>query len=922
MFRSEKVRSAIISLAALLLAASMLLSASCARTTGEIGIDPAAAATDIHTAPGDPSPDEPTGLPEAQNTELATDMITPAPTDVPASGPAGLPSAVPTELITDAPTEEPTPEPSPEPTVIPTAVLTATPAPKPSVSPTAGPTATPTSKPTATPTSKPTATPQPGSSPRFIFNTWDSVYGGILSSVRNNINSVAFDTDRKCAVISVGAVSDPWIMLSLEDAAVSDSELTVDAEIYKYMQLGVKIDPKAGTEGQFYFQTGKNRNLDEPKHVDFNYKNTDSRQYVTVNLGSNTYWSGTVLDSRIDPFTNSKAACDYELYYIAFFRSQAAADAFGEKWLSESSSSGPGSDATPTPAPEGAYSNTAPFVNSYTVGIDDLGRTLTAGSSANTERTDRQVGIFYFLWIGYHSASLYDNSSIIAKNPDAIKSESSWIASGGGGVSAFHFWGKPMFGYYPSSEEWVMRKHVQMLTDAGIDFLCFDATNAYTYTANALGLMNILKTYQDQGFDVPKVCFYTNSSSGATMNAIYKDIYKARPDLQSLWYYWDGQPMIVGSPTDSALSAEVKSFFRIKRSVWPNSGRHDDGFPWMEFSRLMTSGAVYGQNGRKEVVNVSVAQHNSTVTFSYTAWYGGNDRSRSWHSGKNDTSPDAYLYGYNFGEQFEWAIAQDPEMIFITGWNEWIAQRQSVADSSRPIRFVDNADPNCSRDIEPMEGGYGDNYYLQMISYIRRYKGAAGKTGRDVRTIDIDGRFSQWNDVTAYYKDYTQDTVKRSNSTFEKKTDNTNRNDISELKVCEDSENVYFFVNTAGDITDPSANDFSATGWMTLYISTDLSSGWKGFNYVVNYLAPADGKTAVGRLAYSDSYSVSKCGEARIRVDGSCMMIAVPKSALGISGNANFSFKWADNNSWGDVFSFYKNGDAAPIGRVMYVYGD
>ena len=577
---------------------------------------------------------------------------------------------------------------------------------------------------------------------------------------------------------------------------------------------------------------------------------------------------------------------------------------------------------TPTPTPAGdSYVNTASYANSYTVGIDDLSRTLVNGSANDTQRNNRYVGIFYFLWIGFHDTTLRDNSAIIARDPDAIKSEAKWMENGGGDLYAFHFWGKPMFGYYPSSDKWVLRKHVQMLTDAGIDFLCFDTTNAHTYTNNALALMKILKEYQDAGWNVPKVCFYTNSSSGKTINAIYTEIYKRHPEYESIWFKWDGKPMIVGVPGDSELSSEAKSFFRIKASVWPNAGRTDDGFPWMEFGRLLSNDAVYGLNGRKEVVNVSVAQHNRTCTFSYTAWYGSNDRTRSWHNGKNDKSENAYYYGYNFAEQFDWALGIDPEMIFITGWNEWIAQRQPVEYNTKPIRFVDNADANCSRDIEPMEGGYGDNYYMQMISYIRRYKGTFGQAPVTRKTVDIAGGFSQWNDVQSYYKDYEGDTVRRNNSIFEKKTDNTNRNDITEMKVAEDDANVYFFVKTAAAITSPQDNDFSTNGWMTLYISTDLAKGWKGANFVVNYAQPADGKTRIGRLADSDTYSVTECGEATYRINGDMLMVAVPKSVLGISGNASIGFKWADNNTFGDVFSFYKNGDSAPIGRVFYKYG-
>ena len=578
-------------------------------------------------------------------------------------------------------------------------------------------------------------------------------------------------------------------------------------------------------------------------------------------------------------------------------------------------------EPTPTPLYDDNYANTAEYKTSYTTAIDDLKRTLTPGSTASTERKDRYVGIFYFLWIGVHDRGLRDNSAIVSSSPNAIRSEAEWMAAGGGAEYSFHFWGRPMFGYYPSSDPWVMRKHVQMLTDAGIDFLCFDTTNAVTYSQNALALMKILKENQDKGFGVPKISFYTNTRSGETINSIYADIYKAHPEYESLWFKWDGKPMIVGVANDPELSAEAKSFFRIKASVWPNDRRYDDGLPWMEFSRLYTNQAVYGLNGRREVVNVSVAQHNATCTFSYTAWYGANDRSRSWHNGRNDKSEGAYLYGYNFADQFEWAIGKDPEMIFITGWNEWIAQRQPVTEANRPIRFIDNADANCSRDIEPMEGGYGDNYYLQMISYIRRYKGVSGGVAGETRTIDVENGFSQWNDVKAYYRDYTNDTVSRSNSVFEVKRDSTGRNDFDEMKVCEDSANIYFFVKTVKNITAPSGNDFSKRTWMTLYISTDLSKGWKGANYVVNYAAPDNGRTAVGRLSDSDTYKVTKCGEAAVRISGSMMMIAVPKTALGISCSAQIGFKWADNTTAGDVFSFYKNGDAAPIGRAFYTYG-
>lgn len=108
---------------------------------------------------------------------------------------------------------------------------------------------------------------------------------------------------------------------------------------------------------------------------------------------------------------------------------------------------------------------TGPFsdVNGAYGGVDDLGRTLAGSSEVGETKQDRQVGIFYFLWMGEHgTGGPYDNSAIVEASPDAIESESNWLKAGGGPVGAHHFWGEPLFGYYLASDEWVMRKHLQV----------------------------------------------------------------------------------------------------------------------------------------------------------------------------------------------------------------------------------------------------------------------------------------------------------------------------------------------------------------------------------------------------------------------------------------------------------------------------
>ncbi len=538
---------------------------------------------------------------------------------------------------------------------------------------------------------------------------------------------------------------------------------------------------------------------------------------------------------------------------------------------------------------------------------DALGRPVTSSAG----ESEKLVGVFYFLWHAQHGSNrIIDNSKLVKENPDAILSEEAWLKAGGGNQQEFHFWGEPLLGYYSADDEWVYRKHVQMLTDASVDFIVLDTTNAFTYSQPAGKLIDVWYEYYLQGWNVPKIAYYTNSASGDTMNRIYDEIYnnaelkEKYPKIDDLWFKLDGKPMIIGDENDSALRADVKNYFRIKANQWPNENKKKDGFPWMEFDRTLTYQSVYKSDGLK-IMNVSVAQHADTACFSKTAWYDKNDRTRSWHDGENDTRDNAMLYGYNFAEQWEFAIKMNPDIIFVTGFNEWVAQRQAV-EAEYPIVFVDCADENASRDVEPSAGVLGDNYYLQMVNYITKFKGVKGKVSKNSNvSIDIDGDFRQWDseNITAVYKDYKNDTADRNCRDFGSGflTDTSGRNDFVNIKVAEDNEKLYFYAETAENLTSSTDKN-----WMSLFINE---------KYVINRTSPVDGKTDVEKITEN---GYQKIGEAQIRYEDNEIMISIDKET--VRYNANLSFKWADNYDENDFSSFYTKGDSAPYGRLCYVY--
>ena len=562
----------------------------------------------------------------------------------------------------------------------------------------------------------------------------------------------------------------------------------------------------------------------------------------------------------------------------------------------------------------GRYSKT----NGALAAIDGLGRVLPEDAEKKDGKT---VGIFYFFGsAGDENAVIYDVNEILKKDPLAYQSIERW-KSAGGPYNGTCYYGKPIFGYYSSQDEWVIGRHAMMLAETGIDYIIFDSTNGPQCMDTIEIILRVFDRYYNMGVEVPKVAFYTNTNAEMTANIIYNKIYKPnKVKYDHLWFKWDGKPLIITDP-DGKFSEEFKNYFTIKDSLWPNDDKYSaNSFPWMEFDRLYTSKAVYGRNGRREILSVSPAQHCDTIMFSETAWYGGNDHTRSWHNGANDLRPDAYLYGYNFAEQWEWALEQNTESVFVTGFNEWCAVVTTFGSEYGPVQMCDNATMNCSRDVEPMSGGYGDNYLMQLASFIRLYKGCEDRVdiGED-KVIDINGPFSQFDGAAAVYTDPAGDTEKRDHKGWgEYYTDNSGRNDIETIKVIKNNDKVYFYIKTAETLTEPSER-----GWMTLFIDTGAEGGFgNSYDIAVSRTAPDGNKTSVEQY---ENGEWKRIGSAKIRYEGGEMMIEIDRGYVydeSAGGLWNIRFKVADNYVDGDVMSFYTSGDCAPYGRYSFVFSE
>jgi len=523
------------------------------------------------------------------------------------------------------------------------------------------------------------------------------------------------------------------------------------------------------------------------------------------------------------------------------------------------------------------------------VATDAIDRTLPGYEQCGPRRQGKIPGIFYFTWHGTHGsgAGPNDNTEYIARNP-FTNPLNPWADNPDFGEHQSQWWGQPEAGYFLADDEWVIRRNISMLTDAGIEVLVIDATNAFTYYDVYIKTCDIIHQMKIKGYDTPlQILFTTHSNSPQTVTKLYNEFY-SQGVYSDLWFYWEGKPLMLGWPDglssdnpQPSVSQEVRDFFTWREAWFDGSGYEAGYNKWM-WGGIHPQDYAWEHSSDKAVeLSVMPATHPVNANI-------GKSNQNSSQPGFNEyhlTNAGTQGQGIHFEEQLQRGLELDPEFMFITGWNEWTASVWYGAVGTflgRTIPtdgfyFVDAYNAEYNRDLEPMKYGYTDNYYYQMIDSVRRYKGLRPpRTTSNPKTIYIDGSFSDWTDVEPEFRDTVGDTFHRNHDGFGSAgpyVNTTGRNDFLDAKVAYDDSYVYFYVKTEDNITA-----YTDDHWMTLYINADQThaTGWEGYDYIVNREV-INSTTTTLESAFNNA-SVSSGLEAWYKLDDASGLTAIDSS--------------------------------------------
>jgi hypothetical protein len=560
------------------------------------------------------------------------------------------------------------------------------------------------------------------------------------------------------------------------------------------------------------------------------------------------------------------------------------------------------------------------------VAKDGIGRNVANTTQHGRIRKDKFVGVFYMIWQGAHgfdkhgkskdegiskkmpsdTLSPYDITKMLAKNPTNPQY---------GPIHAWHYWGEPYFGYYLSNDVWVIRKHGQMLADAGVDVLMLDVTNASIYLPQVTVIVETFRTMRKQGIATPSIAFVVNSQPEKTVQRLYENIYKDEL-FKDLWFYWKGKPLLLCPP--EGLTDETANFFTSRHS-WAFSKNQkwfaDGKDKWSWIDHTPQSYGWHENKNKPEQISVAIAEHPTS------------NIGRSNANGKQPEKPQSGL-GLHFAQQWDRALAVDPEFVFVTGWNEWVAMRFNDGRAKKMMDktiatgetyFVDLYNAEFSRDAEPVKGDFNDNYYYQLVNNIRKFKGSRTiPTYTTSNTILVDGKFTDWDKVEAVFYDDKGDIFHRNHpgwGSIKAYINNSGRNDIVQAKITSDNDNIYFYVKTAKPLTA-----FNLANWMNLLIEVDSTKpNWEGFNFIVNHRIEINDSSTLKAFAKNNTWQ--KIKNINIDINKNELELAISKTALGIIGNAfTIDFKWTDNNPNTNAMQWLDEGDAAPNARFKYRY--
>lgn len=317
--------------------------------------------------------------------------------------------------------------------------------------------------------------------------------------------------------------------------------------------------------------------------------------------------------------------------------------------------------------------------------------------------------------VGRYNETPYDQRLVGIAYTTWHRASSSW----GEG----HTWDTPLYGTYYSNDEDVIRRHGEMLRDAGVDFVFVDWSNNTGYNPDTMSHLDdfrMIEEATDMLFDIwatiegaPKICIFVGPGHNGIqsvesgdhqrkVNQVWNN-YVTNPNRADMYFYYNEKPLLI------CYGATPNDYTATPQNLWNDSrytvrwmtgyvGQQSDLYDkatlrsysfWSWEERGAQTYTVFRK--RVEAVTVSAATRPQSSI---------GDEGYIPEAGRNN--------GATLKAQFQRACDLGAGLVLIVSWNEWTTGEQPSAE--------------ISKDIEPSVI-HGTFYYDLMREQIKKFKG-------------------------------------------------------------------------------------------------------------------------------------------------------------------------------------------------------
>ncbi len=290
-----------------------------------------------------------------------------------------------------------------------------------------------------------------------------------------------------------------------------------------------------------------------------------------------------------------------------------------------------------------------------------------------------------------------------------------------GGAST---WDLPLYGAYCSDDEAVIRRHGEMLRDAGVDFVFVDWSNNTEYDPATMreqrADFRMIEEATDKLFDVwatiegaPKICIFVGPghngpktiTSGAhqkKVDQVWRD-YVTNPDRADMYFHYDGKPLLI------CYGATPNQYTATPENLWDDDRytvRWMTGYVGQQGNlfrpKMLESNGFWSWEERGAQTYTVHNKMVEAVTVSASTRKQGAEGDAGYipEAGRQN--------GATFKKQFQRACDLGARIVLIVSWNEWTTGEQPSAE--------------VSKDMEPSVI-HGTFYYDLMREQIKKFKG-------------------------------------------------------------------------------------------------------------------------------------------------------------------------------------------------------